>query len=83
MKKVLIANSLAGPADEIFALPAAELTASLAWTGAVAYSLQIYFDFSGYSNMAIGLGLMVGFHFTSSYVVTVLPVPMAIPPRLP
>ena len=46
-KKMLIANTLAGPADQIFAMPAAELTALHAWTGVVCYTLQIYFDFSG------------------------------------
>jgi len=60
-KKVLIANTLGGVADQIFALPGQELTAELAWLGLVCYSLQIYFDFSAYSDMAIGLGRMFGF----------------------
>ena len=66
-KKMLIANTLAGPADHIFAMPAAELTAAHAWTGVVCYTLQIYFDFSGYSDMAIGLGRMFGFRFPENF----------------
>jgi alginate O-acetyltransferase complex protein AlgI len=66
-KKTLIANSVAGPADKIFALPAAQLTAPLAWLGAVCYALQIYFDFSGYSDMAIGLARMFGFRFPENF----------------
>jgi alginate O-acetyltransferase complex protein AlgI len=71
-KKVLIANAVAVPADEIFALPAAQLTAPVAWFGLLCYTLQIYFDFSGYSDMAIGLGRMLGFklpeNFDSPYI---------------
>jgi alginate O-acetyltransferase complex protein AlgI len=66
-KKMLIANTLAGPADQIFGLPPNELTAGLAWLGTVCYTLQIYFDFSGYSDMAIGLGLMFGFRFLENF----------------
>jgi alginate O-acetyltransferase complex protein AlgI len=66
-KKMLIANTLAGPADKIFSLPAAGLSPVLAWTGALCYSLQIYFDFSGYSDMAIGLGRMFGFEFIENF----------------
>jgi alginate O-acetyltransferase complex protein AlgI len=66
-KKVLIANTLAGVADPIFALPAEGLSASVAWVGIVAYSLQIFFDFSGYSDMAIGLGRMFGFEFLENF----------------
>ena len=66
-KKVLIANVVAGPADKIFALPAAELSAAHAWLGIVCYTLQIYFDFSGYSDMAIGLGRMFGFRFPENF----------------
>ena len=62
-KKVLIANVVAGPADKIFAMPVAELSPAHAWLGIVCYTLQIYFDFSGYSDMAIGLGRMFGFRF--------------------
>ena len=66
-KKVLIANVVAGPADKIFALPAAELSTAHAWLGIVCYTLQIYFDFSGYSDMAIGLGRMFGFRFPENF----------------
>jgi alginate O-acetyltransferase complex protein AlgI len=66
-KKVLIANVVAGPADTIFALPAAELSTGHAWLGIVCYTLQIYFDFSGYSDMAIGLGRMFGFRFPENF----------------
>jgi len=66
-KKVLIANTVAVPADLIFSLPAEQLTPSLAWLGVVCYTLQIYFDFSGYSDMAIGLGLMFGFRFLENF----------------
>ena len=66
-KKVLIANAVAGPADRIFGLPRAELSAGHAWLGIVCYTLQIYFDFSGYSDMAIGLGRMFGFRFPENF----------------
>ncbi|MHC4140714.1 MAG: MBOAT family O-acyltransferase [Planctomycetota bacterium] len=66
-KKVLIANTLAVPADQIFALPESELTWSVAWIGVICYTLQIYFDFSGYSDMAIGLGRMLGFRFLENF----------------
>lgn len=66
-KKVLLANPLALVADKIFALPANELTTPLAWLGALCYTLQIYYDFSGYSDMAIGLGRMFGFRFLENF----------------
>ncbi|MBZ0112551.1 MAG: MBOAT family protein [Thermoanaerobaculia bacterium] len=66
-KKVLIANAFAGPADRIFAIPDSELTTGLAWLGVAAYTFQIYFDFSGYSDMAIGLGRMFGFRFPENF----------------
>jgi alginate O-acetyltransferase complex protein AlgI len=66
-KKVLIANIVAGPADQIFALPATGLDPSRAWIGITCYTLQIYFDFSGYSDMAIGLGRMFGFRFPENF----------------
>ena len=66
-KKMLIANTLAGVADKVFALPAAQMTAGLAWLGAVCYAMQIYFDFSGYSDMAVGLGHMLGFKFIENF----------------
>jgi alginate O-acetyltransferase complex protein AlgI len=66
-KKVLIANPLAAVADQIFALPASELSPSVAWFGAICYTFQIYFDFSGYSDMAIGLGRIFGFRFPENF----------------
>lgn len=66
-KKVIIANSLAAVADHIFALPSAELSTGLAWLGITSYSLQLYFDFSGYSCMAIGIGRMIGFRFPENF----------------
>lgn len=66
-KKVIIGNSLALIADETFAIPAAELPSMVAWLGIICYSLQIYFDFSGYSDMAIGLGKMLGFNFLENF----------------
>jgi alginate O-acetyltransferase complex protein AlgI len=66
-KKVLVANVVAGPADRIFAMPSPQLTAAHAWLGLVCYALQIYFDFSGYSDMAIGLGRMFGFRFPENF----------------
>jgi alginate O-acetyltransferase complex protein AlgI len=66
-KKVLIANVVAGPADRIFALPSTQIDAPLAWLGVICYTLQIYFDFSGYSDMAIGLGRMFGFRFPENF----------------
>ncbi|GIK85347.1 MAG: alginate regulatory protein [Betaproteobacteria bacterium] len=66
-KKVLIANTLAVQADLVFSIPPDQLTASVAWFGLVCYTLQIYFDFSGYSDMAIGLGHMLGFRFLENF----------------
>jgi len=66
-KKVLIANTMARVADYVFVLEQGELTTGLAWIGIVAYSLQIYFDFSGYSCMAIGMGKMLGFSFPENF----------------
>jgi len=66
-KKVLVANTLGQAADRVFALPAAELTTPLAWLGIVGYTLQIYFDFSGYSDMAIGLMRMFGFRILENF----------------
>ncbi|HEY8567282.1 MAG TPA: MBOAT family protein [Beijerinckiaceae bacterium] len=66
-QKVLIANVVAQPADQIFALDPGQLSTALAWFGALLYTLQIYFDFCGYSTMAIGLGLMMGFHFPLNF----------------
>ena len=66
-KKVLIANQVAQVADEAFNQGADHLATGLAWLGVVAYTAQIYFDFSGYSDMAIGLGRMFGFHFLENF----------------
>ncbi|MBC8082546.1 MAG: MBOAT family protein [Hymenobacter sp.] len=66
-KKVLIANVLGQEADRIFGLAPAEVSAPLAWLGALAYTFQIYFDFSGYSDMAIGLGRLMGFQFPENF----------------
>jgi alginate O-acetyltransferase complex protein AlgI len=66
-KKVLIANHMAGVADQVFGLELARLPTSYAWVGLLAYTLQIYFDFSGYSDMAIGLGKMMGFSFKENF----------------
>ncbi len=66
-KKVLIADPLGLVADRIFALPTGELAVWYAWAGAFSYMLQIYFDFSGYSDMAIGLGRMMGFRFPENF----------------
>ena len=66
-KKMIIANAVAYPAERIFSLPSSELTASIAWLGIICYTLQIYFDFSGYSDMAIGLGKMFGFNFLENF----------------
>lgn len=66
-KKVLIANQMAYLADEVFLIPGNVLDCKTAWLGIVAYSLQIYFDFSGYSDMAIGLGRMLGFKFKENF----------------
>lgn len=66
-KKIIIANSFAVVADNIFAMQPSEMSIMLAWGGAIAYTLQIYFDFSGYSDMAIGLGYMLGFKFLENF----------------
>lgn len=66
-KKVVIADTLAPVADAAFDSPADGLSAVGAWIGLLAYAFQIYFDFSGYSDMAIGLGRMLGFHFPENF----------------
>lgn len=66
-KKLLIANTAGRVADAVFAMEAGALDMRLAWLGAVCYTLQIYFDFSGYSDMAIGLGRMFGFTFQENF----------------
>lgn len=64
-KKVLIADTVAPLADSVFALPEPTLVES--WLGVIAYAIQLYFDFSGYSDMAIGLGLMIGFRLIENF----------------
>ncbi|MCY7364150.1 MAG: MBOAT family protein [Frankiaceae bacterium] len=66
-KKVVIADALAPVADAVFALPEDQLTTTVVWIGVLAYTLQIYFDFSGYSDMAIGLGQMLGFRLPENF----------------
>jgi alginate O-acetyltransferase complex protein AlgI len=66
-KKLILADTMGVVADSVFALPGNELTTGVAWFGAMAYTLQIYFDFSGYSDMAIGLGRMLGFTFPENF----------------
>jgi alginate O-acetyltransferase complex protein AlgI len=66
-KKLVIANNMGYITDLIFANPAVENTAATAWLGVICYTFQIYFDFSGYSDMAIGLGRMFGFEFLENF----------------
>lgn len=66
-KKVILANNMGFVADTIFGTQAHQLTTPLAWIGLITYALQIYFDFSGYSDMAIGLGKMFGFTFMENF----------------
>lgn len=66
-KKVLLANSAGAIYTDILALPNSRMTTMTAWIGIVSYALQIYFDFSGYSDMAIGLGRMLGFRFPENF----------------
>jgi alginate O-acetyltransferase complex protein AlgI len=66
-KKILLANNMALIADKAFALPDPERSVIFAWLGALAYAFQIFFDFSGYSDMAIGLGHMFGFKFLENF----------------
>ncbi len=66
-KKVLVANTLGAVADRVFAIPGGELTTGVAWLGVACYTLQIYFDFSGYSDMAIGLMRMLGFRVLENF----------------
>ncbi len=66
-KKVLLANSIGMLWDVYLAMPASELTTLGAWLGVLAFTFQIYFDFSGYSDMAVGLGRMLGFEFMKNF----------------
>ena len=66
-KKVLIANVMGAVADNVFAMQESDLSTYNAWIGILAYTFQIYFDFAGYSDMAIGLGRMIGFKFPENF----------------
>ncbi len=66
-RKVIVADTMGSVADKIFALETVNLTTGIAWIGALCYTLQIYFDFSGYSDMAIGLAEVFGFHFLENF----------------
>ena len=66
-KKVLVADALAPVADQIFALPGDALNPSLAWLGLICFTFQVYFDFSGYSDMAIGMARMLGFRLMENF----------------
>ena len=66
-KKVLIANTMALYADQVFGMDYGNMASGTAWIGILAYTFQIYFDFSGYSDMAIGLGKMMGFRFPENF----------------
>jgi alginate O-acetyltransferase complex protein AlgI len=73
-KKMIIADQLGVVVDQIFANPASQNSIGIAWLGAISYAMQIYFDFSGYSDMAVGLGKMFGFdlveNFNNPYIAT-------------
>jgi D-alanyl-lipoteichoic acid acyltransferase DltB (MBOAT superfamily) len=66
-KKVLLSNQMAVVVDRVFACDPAALSTPMAWLGSLCYTFQLYYDFSGYSDMAIGLGLMFGFHFRENF----------------
>lgn len=63
----MIATPLGAVADRVFALPSESLGCGAAWFGAIAYSLQLFYDFGGYSDMALGLGQMFGFTFKENF----------------
>jgi alginate O-acetyltransferase complex protein AlgI len=66
-KKVMLANPFGQVADRVFALSASDLSQPVAWFGLLSYAIQLYFDFSGYSDMAIGLGRMFGFEYLENF----------------
>ncbi len=66
-KKAIIANTIGEVCDRIFEIAPSDLSVSVAWLGAILYTLQIFFDFAGYSDMAIGLGRMFGFEFAENF----------------
>lgn len=67
VKKVLIADTLSGVVDQIFNIPPQHMNSETAWLGIISFTLQLYFDFSGYTDMAIGLALMFGFKFPENF----------------
>ncbi|HEY9113466.1 MAG TPA: MBOAT family O-acyltransferase [Bacteroidales bacterium] len=67
VKKVLLANQFGSVADQMFGIQVSDINSTSAWIGVFAYTMQIYFDFSGYSDMAIGLGRMLGFRFPENF----------------
>jgi alginate O-acetyltransferase complex protein AlgI len=67
VKKVVIADAMAVVVDAVYGIPGGEMSAPTAWLGVLAYTFQIYFDFSAYSDMAIGLGRMMGFEFPENF----------------
>lgn len=66
-KKILLANILANITEEVFATPTSDLTTSFTWLGSVCFSLKLFFDFSGYSDMAIGISQMFGYHCPENF----------------
>jgi len=66
-KKLLVANPIGAVVDQIFAMPPDQLSSGTVWLGALCYGLQIYFDFSGYSDMAIGIARIFGFRFPENF----------------
>ena len=66
-KKAILANTLARLVDAVYVLPEGEISVTLSWIAASAYLMQVYYDFSGYSDMAIGLGKMLGFEFLENF----------------
>lgn len=66
-KKAILANTMGNLAEQIMGSDVGYMSAAAAWVGAIAYTLQIYFDFSGYSDMAVGLGKIFGFHFPENF----------------
>ena len=66
-KKVLLANQIGLLWEQIQAVPAAQMSVTAAWVGSIAYALQLYFDFSGYSDMAIGMAQVMGFHLRENF----------------
>lgn len=66
-KKIIIANAMGEVADKVFALSSPQVNIAVAWLGAIAYALQIYFDFSGYSDMALGLAKLFGFELLENF----------------